>query len=560
MLKRRLSRILLYILLALVVLVGGTVIYYKIAVNISIPEPSDLGPLQYKTDTLAADLYSCEKGWLNKSRTGLWELYVEGSPFERGVANGLLTKELIAKQEKAFVDRLRIMIPSRGYQKFLKYFVSYFNRNLDHYILPEYQLEIFGISHFVSPDYRWIGPGYIRILNYHAAHDIGHAMQNMNLVGCTAFAAWGSRSADSNLIIGRNFDFYMGDEFAAEKIVCFIHPDTGYNFMMITWGGMIGVVSGMNDQGLTVTLNAAKSSIPYGARTPVSIVAREILQYARSIKEAYKIAAKRSTFVSEAFLVGSARDGKAIVIEKSPEKISAYDPGGNTLILTNHFQSEAFTSDPLNIENKENGTSVYRYMRMEELLEQEPVIDAGVAARILRDQKGLGGENIGMGNEKAVNQLISHHSVIFEPSRLLAWVAVPPYQLGPYVCYDLKTIFSQFSKRNDKTEIIREDLTIPADTFLFSQDYQRYQSYRERSISLSANHSSLAIPGFENGIIALNPEYYQVYSLIGDYFRKTGDYQGAIKYYNLALTKEISSRYEENLIRENLEKCFKQTN
>ena len=85
------------------------------------------------------------------------------------------------------------------------------------------------------------------------------------------------------MIIGRNFDFYVGDKFAEDKIVAFFNPAKGYKFMTVTWGGFIGAVSGMNEKGITVTINAAKSSLPTGSATPVSLVTREILQYAKNI-------------------------------------------------------------------------------------------------------------------------------------------------------------------------------------------------------------------------------------------------------------------------------------
>jgi len=235
-------------------------------------------------------------------------MYVEGKPFERGVINGKLSKELVVAQEDFFNEQICKLVPSQSYRNFLKYFIAWFNRNLEKNISQEYKEEIYGVSESASDKYQYIGSNYQRILNYHSAHDIGHALQNMALVGCTSFGTWNSKSKDSNMIIGRNFDFYVSDKFARDKIVAFFAPSEGYKFMSVTWGGFIGVVSGMNEKGLTVTINAAKSDVPSGSATPVSLVAREVLQYAGNIKEAIAIARSRKMFVSESFLVASAAD------------------------------------------------------------------------------------------------------------------------------------------------------------------------------------------------------------------------------------------------------------
>ncbi len=258
------------------------------------------------------------------------------------MAFGRLTKELLYYQETSFVEQIRELVPSDAYLKVLKYFIAFFNRNLDTSIPEEYRHEIYGTSFSCSPEYDFIGSGYQRQLNYHAAHDIGHALQGLNMVGCTSFSVWKSSSADSSLLVARNFDFYMGKKFSENKIVCFVNPSSGHKFMMITWADLIGVVSGMNDQGLTVTLNAAKSSIPHQAATPVTILAREILQYASSIDEAYEIARKRKLFVSESIMIGSARDGKTAIIEKSPDRIDIVYPDSTRIICSNHYQGKVF--------------------------------------------------------------------------------------------------------------------------------------------------------------------------------------------------------------------------
>src|SRR5690606_14907311 len=206
----------------------------------------------------------------------------------------------------------------------------------------------------------------------------------------TSFAAWNEKTSVGVLLIGRNFDFHAGDAFAEHKIIAFVNPDEGHQFMSVTWGGFIGVVSGMNEKGLTVTINAGKSKIPFVAKTPISIVAREILQYAATVDEAIAIAKKREVFVSEAIMIGSAIDHTAVLIEVSPNNFGVYEVGNsNELICSNHFQSEAFKDDRRNLKTIENSHSAYRYARMEELLSEESRLDPAKAVAILRNTKGL---------------------------------------------------------------------------------------------------------------------------------------------------------------------------
>ena len=288
--------------------------------------------------------------YLRHSTSGLWELKTGGNAFERGEAIGKLSTDLLYYQEKVFVDQIKEIIPSESYLKFLRFFIVLFNLDLGKNVTEEYRDEIYGISLSCTHEYDFIGTPYERQLNYHSAHDLGHAMQDYMLVGCSSFASWGENSADSALIIGRNFDFYVGDKFARNKLISFYQPEKGYKFASVGWPGMIGVLSGMNETGLTVTINAAKSDMPTGSATPISLLTREILQYASTIDEAYAIAQKRKTFVSESILIGSTKDGRAAIIEKSPEKIALFNGNGNEqMICTNHYQSDVFSQDKRNL-------------------------------------------------------------------------------------------------------------------------------------------------------------------------------------------------------------------
>jgi isopenicillin-N N-acyltransferase like protein len=545
---KRLLKIAAWIFGTVFLLVVVIAIYIRSVSETEAPAVPPIATESFVITEPDSGLFRIGRNWFRQSESGLFELYVEGKPYERGVVNGELTKELVRYQEEVFTRQIDQLVPSRSYLNVLKYFVGYFNRNLPSYIPEEYQQEIFGVSRAASPDFDYIAQPYQRILNYHAAHDIGHALQNMSLVGCTAFATWGDASADSSLIIARNFDFYVGDDFARDKIVAFYNPESGYKFMMVTFGGMTGVLSGMNDQGLTVTINAAKSDIPSSAATPVSLVAREILQYASNIKEAYDIAAKREMFVAESFLIGSAKDGRAASIERSPDGIDLFESGSNTLVSTNHFQGKKLGDTELNREHMRTSASPYRYQRVQELLARNGRNTVEKSVNMLRDQKGLNDASIGMGNEKLVNQLVAHHGIVFQPEKQLVWVSSAPWQLGKFVCYDLNKIFTLDPQRNE--EVYEADRSIAADSFILKNDYTQYLKFAKYRFPF--NPRSDLDP---DSVVQWNPDSYHAYMLAADHYFELKRYGEAAELYLTGLSKEIATIQEREHLEENLRRC-----
>lgn len=548
----RIFNTVLIVLISLLLLLSGTAAVLYFTSDTSVPEVRIPDKIPAVVDSAGASHFG--NSFLVKGEGDLWELHMKGDAAERGLAFGQLCKGLMYEQESAFVTQIKKIIPKEGYLNFLKYLTIIYNRDLRKNIPQEYLEEIYAASRGCSSEFSYIGDAYDRQLNYHAAHDLGHAMQEYMLVGCSSFAVWDTLSADSSLLVARNFDFWVGDDFARNKLVTFCYPEKGYRFASVGWAGMSGVLSGMNEKGVTVTLNAAKSVPPGASKTPVSIIAREILQYAANIDEAYTIALKMDAFVSESLLIGSAEDGKAAIIEKSPKSTILYSPEGNKIISTNHYQSPEFLADEDNkdaIAAIEGSHSQYRFRRIEELIASKQRLNSSDAASILREHRGIADTSLGLGNEMSLNQFIAHHGVVFSPAKRVMWVSTAPWQLGKMVAYDLNKIFGEEAGNSARVP----DMDIPADSAVISMYAAKIMEFRllASEISRDISNKSEVKESDINRLIELNPDYFYTYKLLGDYYSSAGNESKALSMFEKALTKEIPSYGE----RESLEKRIK---
>jgi predicted choloylglycine hydrolase len=522
-----------------------------------IPEVSSYTLETPKINKINDSTFSFNRNYLTKNKQQLWELYIKGNPLQLGYNNGALTQSLMQQQEEIFFSKVEGFVPSKFKQKLLRGFLKWYNRKMYLNVREDYQAELYGLSQYSSDKYNFIAPKYLRNLYLHGAHDIGHAMQDLAMVGCTSLAVWNENTEDGQLLIGRNFDFYVGDEFAKNKLIEFVEPESGIPYMSVSWPGMIGVVSGMNKEGITVTINAGKSRIPLTAKTPISLVTREILQYAKNIEEAIAIARKRKVFVSESILVGSAHDKNAVIIEVSPDNFGVYKVENISRVLcTNHFQSEAYKDDKRNQKHIIESHSEYRYEKLQELLQEKKKLNPEKMAAILRDKSGLKDQKIGYGNEKAINQLLAHHAVIFSPEKRLVWISSNPYQLGEFVCYDLNEIFS--GKKLEESLKAKTALNIARDPFADSEEFNNYEISKMlgSEVSNATDNKKMAlsddfIPYYQS----MNPDYWLVYYQAGRYYLGINEFSKAKTEFEKALTKEITTVPD----RQNVEKYLKKT-
>ena len=510
-----------------------------------------------KVQKINDSTFSFNQNYLTKNKQQLWELYIKGNPLQLGYNNGALTQNLMQRQEEIFFSKVENFVPSKFKQNLLRGFLKWYNRKMYLNVRNDLQAELYGLSQYSSDQYDFIAPKFRRVMYLHGAHDIGHAMQDLAMVGCSSLAAWGDKSEDGDLLIGRNFDFYVGDDFAKNKLIEFVEPEEGIPYMSVSWPGMIGVVSGMNKEGITVTINAGKSKIPLTAKTPISFVTREILQFAKTIDEAIAIAKKRKVFVSESILVGSANDKKAVTIEVSPDNFGVYEvENSNTLVCTNHFQSAAYKDDKRNQKQIAESHSEYRYEKLQEFLNENKKLNPEKMAKILRDKSGLKEKSIGYGNEKAINQLLAHHAVIFSPEKRLVWVSSNPYQLGEFVCYDLNEIFSDKQLKNQR--LAKSELNIAKDPFVDSQEYKNYEEFK--TLNTQFDGKKLLSDEFINYYQSLNPDFWLVYYQAGKYYYDQKNYSKAKSEFEKALTKEITTIPDKKNVEKYLNKTLRKLN
>jgi isopenicillin-N N-acyltransferase-like protein len=497
------------------------------------PLPTDTSIMQLKPEARDGKVW-LGKSWVGR-RDGLLVVYLKGSPFEMGYAEGMLLQNQMHTLENEFLQMIHGYVPQHWLMEMLKYYVIYRNRHLSDYVPLDYRMEIYGTTLGCLDIHPEEGPYYNRLLNYHAAHDVSYMMIDNPFIsaraGCTAFGAWGGATANGHLITGRNFDWEAAEVFSRDRVVMMCDPDNGIPFISLSWAGMAGVVSGMNRAGVSVTVNGAPSSLPHESATPVAIVAREIMEKAHNLDESLNILRKAKVFVSTLWLVGSRTDGKFVVVEKTPDATQVREPEGDSIVCANHFQTPGLKNNPRNTNYMAEATSVSRAVRLKELIQAaHGTIDVSKAVEFLRDRDLPGGIFAGNGNRGTLNAFIATHATVMDLSGGIFWAASPPNQLGKFVAFDVSNFSHELPGR-----------TVAADTILASGEYEKAREaqkcLQDGERALKNKDAQAALTLAEKAEL-LNPGFYQNATLRGRALLALGRDKDAAQEFVLALTAQ----------------------
>ena len=495
--------------------------------------------------------------WIDRSEYGMHQLILRGSPYARGLESGRLTAPLLLRQEQALTTRLFHLVPSWVFVG-LEVFAIRIFAGVDRYLEPWMVEEMAGVAQSAPHEFDFLADGFTRQLAYHGLHEVGQMMvdQRGDLMGCTVVALPGVHS----WTVGRNFDFEGGEIFDREKILKWVFPDEGHAFVSVIWAGMVGAVTGVNDQGLYVSLNAAGSEDHRRIGTPSTLVLLKILQYAKNADEALAILQREQMFITDLFVVVDARGNRAFRVEKSPHRIAIrefHEPS----IVANHLIDPIFANDRTNAFRRDELTSIVRQERGESILADRardsrslaPIARARLALEIVRD-KGVRADASGnivplaLGNRNAIDPLIASHSVIYDGETETLYVGQGPSVSGAFTGFDLAASFRA-------GEPVRHG-SFAADPLVSETTYRKvkdsYRALADARELLGKNRCDEA-----NGPLSeaarLDPDTYDYLETRGDYFNCRGDRAAARSSWESALGLAPAYRSERNRLERKLD-------
>jgi len=399
-----------------------------------------------------------------RMRDGVREVYLEGDPETIGRHHARLLRDRMIANETDLWNDFSHAIPFAPARSLLMDIGRVRYRHVDLGMPDARRRELAAEAAAFAPEpFSGTMPTYQRLVFLHALYDIALSFEHSPLIGCSTFALGPSRTENQHALLARAFDFEAGDAFDRDKAVFFVRSPGAIPFASVAWPGLIGVMSGMNLEGVTIVVHGGRAREPRTSGIPVVFSLREVLERAHDTDEAVAILREQAVMVSHILMVTDAH-GHAAVVERAPGEPAMLrelnDP--DRVALTNHFES-SLKDDPRDRTVRETTSTLARRSRLDEMLGAIGPGGGNVDRMVsmLRDHRcaaDLAGA-CELGDRRTIDALIATHGIVADATDRVLWVSKGPHLSGRFVRFDLRTIFAEGHdpSRDSEPETLPED-------------------------------------------------------------------------------------------------------
>jgi hypothetical protein len=257
-------------------------------------------------------------------------LVVEGTPEEIGEQIGILAVKPAPQILNIFHEFLKL----RGLEKAWPWLVKIANLMAAQFP-PDHAKEMEAAA-------KASGFGRDEGIVLHTVYDIA------KLSGCSTLYAEPDRSATGTLLLGHNLDFYAIDNVHEFSLVVVYRPKGKHAFASVTFPGMFGCMSAINDVGLCLVTNevtAANDGSPKfdPKGVPFVLAFRRIMEECTTVDEAEKFvrALHRTSTIN--LTVCDKKEGRIFEVTPKNVKVRAADRGLG--MCTNHFRDKELATN-----------------------------------------------------------------------------------------------------------------------------------------------------------------------------------------------------------------------
>jgi len=158
-------------------------------------------------------------------------------------------------------------------------------------------------------------------------------------LGCSTFVVMPERSPSGGMIFGRNLDYAFSDYLRGQWRPIIFRKTGKHAILSLTVPGIVGIISGINDQGVAMTINMSHSKDPYNTSAISSLALfRSVLERANTAEEARDLYAQPARTIAVNVTI---TDGQhAYILEATPARAEYRSPKNGVIYAANHYEIE----------------------------------------------------------------------------------------------------------------------------------------------------------------------------------------------------------------------------